>query len=248
MLRVEPDGPILRVTLDRPDVRNAFNDELIQALHDAFDEAAGYRAVVVKGEGKSFCAGGDLNWMRKAAEYTKEQNAADALKLGRLFEKIVDCPAVVIGLVHGAAFGGGCGVVCACDVAIARPGTLFSFSEARLGLVPATISPIVLPKIGGGHARALFSTARPFDADYALRIGLIHEVSDDLDDAAEAWVKSVLASGPQAVAASKRLASHDSKSMEDAAKLLAEARAGEEGREGVDAFLNKRKANFVIDR
>lgn len=251
MLRVETDGPVLRVTLDRPEVRNAFNDELIEALRDVFfNLSSSVRAVLLQGEGKVFSAGGDLNWMKSAANYTKEQNAADALKLAELFEAISTCHAVVVAKVQGAAFGGGCGLVCASDVAVAEMHTKFSFSEVRLGLVPATISPYVISKIGAGHARALFTTGEVFDAEKALRVGLVHEsVSlDVLHSTAEEKIADVLRNGPEAVAASKKLAQMPVLGKIEAANLLAEARAGDEGKEGVDAFLNKRKANFVVER
>ncbi|MEA2552073.1 MAG: hypothetical protein QOJ65_249 [Fimbriimonadaceae bacterium] len=248
MLRVEPDGPLLRVTLDRPEVRNAFNDELIAELYKTFTSVklGETRALILAGEGDAFCAGGDLQWMKKAANYTEDQNYEDALKLARLFEAMVNCPAVVICRVHGAAFGGGCGLVCASDVAVASSKALFAFSEVRLGLVPATISPFVIPKIGHGHARALFATGEAFGADYALRIGLVHEVTEDLDAAVDKKLKSVLAAGPQAVAEAKKLAIADTMSLETASRLLAKCRSGEEGKEGIAAFLEKRKASFFV--
>ena len=251
MLRVEPDGPVLRVTLDRPEVRNAFNGELIQALRDTFDGMGpDVRAVVLAGEGKTFCAGGDLNWMREAADYTEEQNYEDALKLAALFDKLVEARAVVICKVHGAAFGGGCGLVAASDVAIAAEGTKFCFSEVKLGLIPATISPHVIPKIGHGHARHLFTTAEVFDAAHAVNIGLVHFAvsAEDLDEEVEKRVAMVLSSGPEAVASAKQVAVHGPYTSEESARLLAKARASEEGKEGVAAFLDKRKASFVEER
>jgi enoyl-CoA hydratase/carnithine racemase len=251
MLNVESDGPVLRVTLNRPEVRNAFDDELIAQLAAVFEHVSSdVRAVVVGGAGETFCAGGDLNWMRRAAGYTVEQNEADALRLARLFQSIVDCHAVVIARVQGAAFGGGCGLVAAADVAIAAEGTKFSFSEVKLGLVPATISPFVLPKIGPGHARHLFTTGEVFDAAHAARIGLVHDVvlTAELGTAVERRVKAVLGAGPAAVASAKRLAQTPPLSLESAARLLAETRAGDEAREGIAAFLDKRKATYVVDR
>ena len=245
MLRVESQGPVLNITLDRPEVRNAINDELIAALTSAFAHiSTEVRAVVIRGEGAGFCAGGDLEWMRKAAGYTEEQNYQDARKVAGLFRSIVECPAVVVAAVHGAAFGGGSGLVAAADVAVATPDAKFSFSEVKLGLIPATISPFVISKIGAGHARALFSTGEPFDAERALRIGLIHEVSEDLEAAVARKLKQVLMSGPKAVAASKRLTIEGDLSDEETARRLAKARAGEEGKEGVAAFLEKRAAQW----
>lgn len=251
MLKVESDGPIQRVTLNRPEVRNAFDDEVIAALTEAFAGLPpGTRAVVLAAEGDAFCAGGDLQWMRKAAGYSEAENVADALRLAGLFQAIVESPALVIARVNGAAFGGGCGLVAAADVAVAAENAKFAFSEVKLGLVPATISPFVLPKIGASHARALFATGEVFGAEHALRIGLVHEVAplESLDAGVERKLKAVLAAGPAAVAAAKRLAREPAKGLEEAARLLASVRAGDEAREGIDAFLNKRKASYVVER
>ncbi len=251
MLNVESRGPVLYITLNRPEVRNAFNDELIAKLTELFlgvDPET--RAVVVSGEGKAFCAGGDLEWMRKAAAYTEEQNYADAIKLGKLFESIANCPAVVIAKVHGAAFGGGAGVVACADIAIADAETKFAFSEVRLGLLPGTISAFVIPKIGAGHARALFTTGEAFDAKHAFNIGLVHQVvsaDESLDDAVDTKLKWILAAGPNAVRESKRIVLDAPLPLDECARRLARARAGEEGKEGVGAFLEKRKASFVVE-
>lgn len=248
MLEVRPDGPVLHVRLNRPEVRNAFNDELIAALTAAFSSISlETRAVVLSGEGKSFCAGGDLEWMRKAAAYTEEENYLDALKLAKLFKAVAECHAVVIARVHGAAFGGGCGLVAASDVAVAAEEALFSFSEVRLGLIPGTISAYVIPKIGEGHSRALFCTGEAFGPEKALRIGLIHDVGD-LDSLIEAKLKAVLSSGPKAVAQAKRLVLDSPVSMEETARRLARARASQEGKEGVAAFLERRKSSFVYEK
>jgi enoyl-CoA hydratase/carnithine racemase len=249
MLRVEHEGPVLRVTLDRPEVRNAFNDELISRLYEVFSTELGVRAIVVTGAGEAFCAGGDLQWMKKASAYTEEQNFQDALKLANLFRAITENPAVVIARVNGHAFGGGCGLVAAADVAIASENALFAFSEVRLGLVPATISPFVLPKIGHGQARALFTTGEAFKADRALRIGLVHEVvaPADLDTEVQRKLKAILSAGPEAIATSKQLALSEPMALDEAASVLARARACAEGKEGVAAFLEKRKASFVWD-
>jgi enoyl-CoA hydratase/carnithine racemase len=187
--------------------------------------------------------------MREAAAYTEEQNYQDALRLANLFKAIVENPAVVIARINGAAFGGGCGLVAAADVAVASDNALFAFSEVRLGLVPATISPFVLPKIGSGNARALFTTGEAFKADRALRIGLIHEVvsAEDLDQAVNKKIKAILAAGPQAIATSKIISQGAPMDLETAARVLARARAGDEGKEGVAAFLEKRKAGFVAE-
>jgi len=250
MLSAEMRGSVLHLTLDRPEVRNAFNDELISQLTIAFTHLdPAVRAVVLAGNGPAFCGGGDLNWMRKAAAYTEDQNYEDALKLAQLFQAIVSCPALVIARVHGPAFGGGCGLVAAADVGVASTEAKFSFSEVKLGLIPATISPFVVDKIGRGHARALFTTGEAFGPDKALRIGLVHEVvaPNELDTAVAAKVKAVLSGGPSAVATSKRLATESPLPIEESARRLARARASEEGREGVAAFLEKRRAAFVED-
>ncbi|MFI5386782.1 MAG: enoyl-CoA hydratase-related protein [Fimbriimonadales bacterium] len=249
MLNVTP-GRVMRVVLNRPEVRNAFNDELIARLADTFAGVTKEtRAVVISGEGEAFCAGGDLEWMRKAAGYTLEENQRDALRLARLFRSIAECPAVVIARVAGAAFGGGCGLVAAADIAIASDDSKFAFSEVRLGLIPATISPFVIPKIGAGHARALFTTGEAFGADHAFRIGLVHEVvaRDQLDEAVDRKLKLVLAAGPEAVHQSKRLIRDHPLTLDDSARRLADARASKEGKEGVAAFLEKRKAGFASD-
>lgn len=238
----------MRVVLDRPQVRNAFNDELIAKLAETFASVTKEtRAVVISGNGEAFCAGGDLEWMRKAADYSHEENQRDALRLARLFRSIVECPAAVIARVAGPAFGGGCGLVAAADIAVASDDSKFAFSEVKLGLIPATISPFVIPKIGAGHARALFATGEPFSADHALRIGLIHEVvnREGLDEAVDRKLKHIFSAGPEAVHQVKRLVRDHPLSLDDAARRLADARAGKEGKEGVAAFLEKRKASFV---
>lgn len=250
MLQKEHLGPVLRLTLDRPDVRNAFNDELIKALTEAFAELdPGVRAVVLCGSGPAFCAGGDLEWMRKAAGYTEEENVRDAMKLARLFRAIHDCRAVVIARVHGACFGGGCGLVAAADVAIAELDTKFAFSEVRLGLIPATISPFVVEKIGRGAARSLFATGETFDAAHALRIGLVQDAlpAGDLDAAVDRRLKAVLSAGPEAIRQAKHLVCDGDLSLDECAKRLARARAGREGKEGVSAFLEKRRASYVVE-
>ena len=250
MLQIRLEGPIQRVILNRPEVRNAFNDELIAALTETLTSLRSeVRAVVISGEGKGFCAGGDLEWMRKAAAYTEEQNFQDAMKLAGLFKAIAECQAVVISKVHGAAFGGGCGVVAASDVAVCADDSLFSFSEVKLGLLPGTISTYVVPKIGAGHARSLFATGEVFGAEKALRIGLVHDVAPvaDLDALVDQKLRAVLSAGPLAVAQAKRLVFDYPQTMEETARRLAAARASAEGKEGVGAFLERRKANFVVD-
>jgi enoyl-CoA hydratase/carnithine racemase len=250
MLKTESAGPVLRLTLDRPEVRNALNAELIAGLSNAFsDVPSEIRAIVLTGEGPSFCAGGDLEWMRKAAGYTEDENFQDALRLARLFEAMVQCPALIIARVNGHAFGGATGLVAASDVAISSREALFAFSEVRLGLVPATISPYVIEKIGSGHARALFTTGETFGAEHALRIGLVHHLCDpgQLDQVVGEKLRAVLAAGPKAVSNSKRIAREQTMSSDASARLLARTRAGDEAREGIAAFLEKRKAAFVTE-
>ncbi len=247
MLDVELNGPVLTLTMNRPEVRNAINDEAIEGLTKAFTElGSGVRCVVLQGAGKSFCSGGDLEWMRKAANYTEEKNYQDALKLAALFHSISHCPAFVIARVHGAAYGGGSGLVAAADIAVASAETMFAFSEVKLGLIAGTISPYVIPKIGAGHARALFGTGEAFGTERALRIGLIHEVGD-LDELVARKVRQVLSVGPHSVKESKRLVNEAPLPVAETARRLARARASAEGKEGVAAFLEKRKASFVVD-
>ncbi len=251
MLIVESDGPVLQIVLNRPEVKNAFNAELIGALAEAFAGPAQHaRVVILTGAGDAFCAGGDLQWMKDAASFTEAQNATDAHKLAKLFQSIVDCPAAVIARVKGPCFGGGCGLVAAADVAVASDNSIFAFSEVKLGLVAATISPFVVPKIGAGHARALFTTGEAFSARRAEIIGLVHEVCDveSIDAAVEKKVKALLMAGPQAVAKSKWLAQQPPLDLYHASRLLAATRSGEEAKEGIGAFLEKRSAAFVVKR
>lgn len=250
MLDVHSAGPVLHIKINRPEVRNAFNDELIAALTTTFHKVGPEtRAVVLTGEGKAFCAGGDLEWMRKAAAYNEEENYEDALRLAKLFQTIAECPAVVIARVNGAAFGGGAGLVAASDIAVASDDATFAFSEVRLGLIPGTISGYVIPKIGAGHARALFVTGEAFGAEKALRIGLVHEVGPaaELDNLVQAKIKSTLAVGPKAIIEAKRLVLEAPLPPEECARRLAKKRSSEEGKEGVAAFLEKRKANFYLE-
>lgn len=245
MLIIEQSGSVLSVRLNRPQVRNAFNHELIEALHHALDKVPeGVRVLVLSGEGEAFCAGGDLNWMREASTYSQIENYADALRLAALFQAIADAPVPVIARVQGGCFGGGCGLVAAADIAIADEKAKFAFSEVKLGLVPATISRFVTPKIGPGQARALYTTGEVFDSARALRIGLVHEVTTDLDVAVAAKVRAVLAAGPDAVHRAKNLARYTPPTNEAAAQLLAEVRASDEAKEGISAFLEKRRATY----
>jgi len=251
MLRLDRDGSVQRVVLDRPEVRNAFNDELIQRLSEVFSSVPSeVRVIVLSGEGKAFCAGGDLEWMRRAASKSEQENFEDALRLARLFQLIQSAHALVIAQVHGAAFGGGCGLVAAADLALAEEATRFSFSEVKIGLIPATIAPLVIPKIGAGHARALFMTGEVFAGRRAKEIGLVHEVAPDaaLPELVDRTIANVLHCGPKAVISARNLVLEAGMSVEESARRLASTRAGAEGREGVAAFLEKRKPSFAEDR
>jgi methylglutaconyl-CoA hydratase len=248
MIKVDRHGSVLRVSLNRPEVRNALNDELIQNVYEVFSTVSKeIRVIVLSGEGAAFCAGGDLEWMKKAAGYSVEENKADAMKIAKMFTAIRDCHAVSIASVHGFAMGGGSGMVAACDIAIATEDTKFAFSEVKLGLIPATISPFVIDKIGKGHSRALFATGELFDASHAFRIGLVREVvpARDREDAVTKKVRAILAAGPEAIHGAKRLVIDAPLSMEETAQRLADTRASEEGKAGIQAFLNKQPAPFV---
>ena len=237
-LRVERDGQVLRVTLAKPERRNAFDAELIAELHDAFADIGDARAVVLAGDGPSFCAGADVEWQRASIDLSYEENVEDALGLYRMCERVDRCPAPVVARVHGYALGGGSGLVACADIAVAARDATFGFSEVKLGIVPAVISPFVLPKIGA-HARRYFLTGERFDAETALRIGLVHELAEDLDASIERVVGELLTSGPHAVRAAKQLV-RDRPAGEETAQIAARLRSGEEGQEGLRAFLEKR--------
>src|SRR5947208_10777336 len=238
-LRTERDGHVLRVTLARPERRNAFDAALIRELTEAFAEVGDARAVVLAGEGASFCAGADIEWQRSAVDLTYDENVEDAMRLYRMCEAIDTCPAPVVAAVQGYALGGGSGLVACADIAIAARDATFGFSEVKLGIIPAVISPFVLPKIGA-HARRYFLTGERFDAETALRIGLVHEVAADVDTAMTHVVDELLASGPEAVRAAKELV-RERPSGDETAQIAARLRSGEEGQEGLRAFLDKRE-------
>ena len=241
-LRIERDGQVLRVTLSRPERRNAFDSALIAELTEAFADVGDVRAVVLAGEGESFCAGADVEWQRAAIDLSFDENVEDAMRLYRMCDAIDRCPAPVVARVQGYALGGGSGLTACADVAIAARDAVFGFSEVKLGIIPAVISPFVLPKIGA-HARRYFLTGERFDADTALRIGLVHEIVDDLDAAVERVVGELLTAGPQAVREAKRL-TRERPPGEEAARIAAGLRSGEEGQEGLKAFLDRRNPDW----
>jgi methylglutaconyl-CoA hydratase len=241
VLRVERQGPVLEVTLAKPERRNAFDAELIAELTAAFADVGDARAVVLAGEGRSFCAGADVDWQRSAIDLSYDENVEDALRLYRMLEAVDSCPAPVVVRVQGYALGGGSGLAACADIAVAGEDAVFGFSEVRLGIVPAVISPIVLPKLGPGAARRYFLTGERFDAATALRIGLVHEVTGDLDGAVARVVGDLLAAGPQATREAKRLA-REAPAAPEVAHLAARLRTSDEGQEGLRAFLEKREA------
>jgi methylglutaconyl-CoA hydratase len=244
-LRIERDGAVLRITLAKPERRNAFDAALIAELTEAFapESVGDARAVLLGGDGPSFCAGADIEWQRSALDLTYEENAEDAFRLYRMCETIDSCPAPVVARVHGFALGGGSGLVACADVAIAAEDATFGFSEVKLGIVPAVISPFVLPKIGAGAARRYFLTGERFDAATALRIGLVQEVAADLDATVDATLEQLVSSGPEAVRAAKRLVRERPEGRRTA-EIAAGLRAGAEGQEGLRAFLEHRAPSW----
>jgi methylglutaconyl-CoA hydratase len=238
-LLVERDGALLRVTLARPERRNALDAALMVALTEAFSDVGDARAVILAGEGTSFCAGADIEWQRASVELSPEQNEADVARMYEMYEAVDRCPAPVVARVQGYALGGGTGLAACADIPIAGADAVFGFSEVRLGMIPAAISPFVLRRIGAGAARRYFTTGERIDAQTALRIGLVSVVAEDLDAAVDAVVESLLASGPQAVRAAKQLVLEPATAV-DAPRRSAEQRATPEGQEGFRAFLEKR--------
>lgn len=238
-LRIERDGELLRVTLARAERRNAFDAALIAELAEAFADVGSARAVLLAGEGPSFSAGADVEWMRSAIERSFEENVEDAMRLRRMLESIDSCPAPVVARVHGHALGGGCGLVACADIAVAAEDAVLAFSEVKLGVIPAVISPFALAKIGASAARRYFLTGERFDAATALRIGLVHEVAADLDAAVERVLDELATAGPEAARAAKRLV-HQRPDAPETARRTAERRTSAEGQEGLRAFLERR--------
>jgi len=246
---------VAEVWLDRPELRNAFNSEVIAALDAAFRELgadAQLRAIVIGGRGKAFCAGGDLNWMRAMADYTWAQNKADASALAAMLWTLYSCPVPVVGRVHGDCYAGGLGLAACCDVLVAAEGLHFCLSEAKLGLLPATIGPYVVRALGEQAARRYFLTAERFSAARAHALGFVHELvaPEALDARVAEIVAALVANGPAAVKASKKLVQDlagreiDAALRDDTATRIADIRASAEGREGVSAFLDKREPSW----
>lgn len=254
-LQIDRTGPVVRVFLNRPDVRNAFNDSVIAELTAAFTAFAAddsLRAVVLGGHGKAFCAGADLSWMRAMADYTWEQNRADAQGLADMLYAIWACPVPVIGRVHGDCYAGGVGLAAVCDILVAAEGVNFCLSEAKLGLLPATISPYVVKALGEQASRRYFTTAERFDVARAFALGFVHEVvpAAALDAKVDELVAALVANGPAAVRSCKKLVQDvagrpvDEALRAETARRIADIRASAEGKEGVQAFLNKRDPSW----
>jgi methylglutaconyl-CoA hydratase len=256
LLSIDQRG-IATMTLNRPEVRNAFNEQLIADITKTITKLGddkNIRAILLKGSGETFSAGGDLNWMKKAADYTEAENWSDAVKLSDMFDTLNNVAKPTICLIQGAAMGGATGLISCCDIAIATADAKFAFSEVKLGLIPATISPFVLKAIGARAARRYFLTGERFDGTAALNMGLVHKLVDNnemLDLAGEQIITEILSGGVEAVAASKKLIADvsgktiDSDLRHATAELIAMRRASAEGSEGLAAFLEKRKASWI---
>lgn len=250
------DGPIATITLNRPDVLNAFNPQMIAALHAAFNDLAvdpAVRMAILTGSGSAFCAGGDMNWMRTSLTMTDAENLADASAMADMFDAAWSFPKPLIGRINGAAIGGGAGLVACCDVAIASETTRFGFGEVKIGIIPAVIAQYIVPKIGYGHARALFVTGERFTAERAFEIGLAHAVTptDELDTTVMQIVARVLTSAPHAIAETKRALDAVWQLDRAAARshvvsAIAKIRVGPEAQEGLQAFLEKRRPTWSL--
>ncbi|MFY8178604.1 MAG: enoyl-CoA hydratase/isomerase family protein [Limnohabitans sp.] len=256
-LTISDQGAIRTITLSRPDVRNAFNDEVIAELKAAFHaagQASQVRCVVLAAEGPAFCAGADLNWMRRMADYTRDENLADAGQLAAMLRAIYECPKPTIARVQGDVFAGGVGLVAACDMAVSVDTATYCLSEVKLGLIPATISPYVIRAMGARAAHRYFLTAERFSAAEAYRIGLVHEVvaADALDAQVAELASALVSASPNAVRACKRLVQDVAERDIDDALVahtvagIADIRSSDEGKEGVQSFLQKRKPSWLI--
>ena len=255
-LSITQSGAVARITLTQPEIRNAFSDEVIAEITAAFTEVGGradVRAVVLAAEGPAFCAGANLNWMRRMADYTRQENLADAAKLAEMLRVVYECPKPTVARVQGDVYAGGMGLVAACDMAVAVDTAGFCLSEVKIGLIPATISPYVIRAMGARAAHRYFLTAERFSAAEALRIGFVHQVvgAEQLDAQVDELLKALAAARPTAVRACKTLV-RDVAGREIAAALIAatvegiaDIRASSEGREGVQSFLQKRKPSWL---
>jgi methylglutaconyl-CoA hydratase len=243
-VRVELHDGVLRVTLSRPEARNACNAELLDELADVFADVGAARAVVLAGDGPTFCAGADIEWMRRSADLDFEENVADAGGLRRAMDSIDTCPAPVVAVVQGHALGGGAGFVACADIAIAHVDAVFGFTEVKLGIIPGGLAPFALRAIGERGARRYFLTGERFDAATAQRIGLVHEVTDDLDGALERVLAELLTAGPIAAREAKRLI-RERPDGNETARRIAERRTSEEGQEGLRAFLERRSPSWA---
>jgi methylglutaconyl-CoA hydratase len=255
-LQIRREGAVEHLTLNRPDVRNAFNEQVIAELAEwaartSLHPASAPRVVVLAGAGKMFCAGADITWMSKTVHYTEDENLRDATAMSRMFAALNELPMPLIGRVHGAALGGGAGLAAVCDIVVADEQAVFGFTEVKLGILPAVISPFALAKIGRSAARELFLTGARFSAARAKEIGLVHAVTppQELDSKIADYVREILAAGPEAVAASKGLIREVwERSIHDAMPLTSSAiaarRVSAEGQEGLKAFLEKRRASW----
>jgi len=253
LLDIDEDG-VAHVTLNRPDVRNAFDEDTILRLTEIFDELGSHNevvAVVLRGEGKTFCAGGDINWMKRAACYSEEENKQDALKLATMLNTLYNLPKLTIACVQGAAMGGGFGLVCCCDIVIADEDTKFALSEVKLGLIPATIGPYVIAAIGLRQSRRYFQTGESFTGKEAYDIGLVHKLAkspEDMLDHLYTILKELAGNGPQAMMAAKKICLDMAANIitpdviDNSATCIAHIRSSDEAREGLSAFLEKRKA------
>lgn len=255
-LAITRRGAVATVMLNRPELHNAFSAEMITELHEMFVQLAHdaeIRAVVLTGAGASFCAGGDIQWMRSSLALTRDENIADAERLAAMFDAINTLPKPVIGRINGAAIGGGAGLVACCDIVVAAESAKFGFAEVKLGILPAVIARYVVPKIGASHARALFVSGRRFDATHAQRIGLVHDVvpPGKLDQVVQQVIADVLTSGPQAIGRAKELVQAAITLPRDefdryTIEAIADVRTSAEGQEGLRAFLEKRKPGWAL--
>ncbi len=256
-LQISQQGAVLRITLNRPQVRNAFNDEVIQELTQAFQDAGqrtDVRAVVLAAEGPAFCAGADLHWMRRMADYTRAENVADAAALATMLHTIYTCPKPTVARIQGDVYAGGVGLVAACDMAVSVDSANYCLSEVKLGLVPATISPYVIRAMGARAAHRYFLSAERFSAAEALRLGFVHAQVplEQLDSTVDAMLQGLLSAGPAALRACKALLHEVAEQEIDAALIartvegIADIRTSPEGREGVQSFLQKRQPSWLL--